>query len=149
MAKSDKGHGPAEDRCWIPAGRIGLGRRGVVTVASVVLATLLSSCDEGDLLLAPDDVRPDFMQIDGDRHYTDWNEYTSGVQPSDFSTWWDYTLHFLVEANRFHLGSWAFIGSVPFQNTPGGWYWLPSKAEGTNLRVRAWGDGMAEPSAWT
>jgi len=55
----------------------------------------------------------------------------------------------VVEINRFLDGQWLYVGSARFVHTPGTWYWLRFRAEGTTLRVKAWADGTPEPSAWT
>ena len=53
-----------------------------------------------------------------------------------------------IEINRFVNGVWGLVGSATFANTPGRWYWLRFRADGTAIRLRAWADGSAEPTTW-
>lgn len=53
-----------------------------------------------------------------------------------------------VEINRFLNGVWMYVGSAPFPNDPGAWYWMRFRAEGTALLLRAWADGQPEPAGW-
>lgn len=53
-----------------------------------------------------------------------------------------------VEINRFLNGAWMYVGSAPFPNDPGTWYWMRFRVQGTSLMLRAWPDGQPEPSTW-
>jgi hypothetical protein len=54
-----------------------------------------------------------------------------------------------IEINAFIAGGWQFLGAVNYVSSPGVWYWMRFRAEGTTLKVRLWADGSAEPTTWT
>jgi hypothetical protein len=54
-----------------------------------------------------------------------------------------------IEMDRFLNGGWAWMGGAGFATTPGSWYWIRFRAEGTALKAKVWADGSAEPSSWT
>jgi LmbE family N-acetylglucosaminyl deacetylase len=53
-----------------------------------------------------------------------------------------------LEMDRFLSGGWAWLNATHFASTPGTWYWMRFRAEGSTLKARVWADGTAEPTAW-
>ncbi|MEX2284710.1 MAG: hypothetical protein WEE89_19635 [Gemmatimonadota bacterium] len=106
-----------------------------------------------DLPTAPDSaqqVRPQAIQIDGSRHWTDWVEYTTGVQPVGFTQMWDATPFFRVADDVSTAGNkmleWSATGISRnrFGLAYDGFGDIANQEVFTNFRVRSLG-GTAGP----
>ena len=49
---------------------------------------------------------------------------------------------------KYVNGNGTDISTPNFTWSTGSWYWIRFRANGTSLKVKAWPDGSAEPSAW-